>query len=433
MTMIRNLLTRFGRSHQLHTIISKEIIKPSSPTPSHLKTYNFTIIDQIIPHIYMPMITFYPNTPISNIHDKTTDLKKSLSQTLTKYYPFAGRYGKVAPAHVDCNDNGAEFFEASIDTTLSDFLQNSKHHQDIDQFFPYALNHDNEPENLTPLMVQVNHFECGGVAVAVSLSHKLADANSLVQFIGDWAKTTRSYAIDPKFMSFEYNINSMGGSLNRSKDYVTRIFKFDNSKINKLKVKVKDMAEESGQPITNLTRVEVLNWLLYTCGVAVTTKNNSGYFKPTNFIFPANIRQKMVEPLPEKSIGNFCMTMQILTKNESEMKPESFIGEFRKCKMQLQGVRNMESVFGFNSNVDLEEMGRTFENAYLSSSMCGFPVYEIDFGWGKPVKATFAGLRWKNLFILMDTPKKDGIEALVCLEKKDMEIFQSDPRLLPFI
>ncbi|KAL4558470.1 hypothetical protein LXL04_036670 [Taraxacum kok-saghyz] len=429
MTMIRNLLARFGRSHQVHTIFSKEIIKPSSPTPSHLKTYNFTILDQIMAHIYIPMVAFYPNTTISNFHDKTTDLKKSLSQTLTKYYPFAGRYGKVAPAHVDCKENGAEFFEASIDTTLSDFLQNSKNHQDIDQFFPYALNHDNEPENLTPLMVQVNHFECGGVAVAVSLSHKLADANSLVQFINDWAKTTRSSPIDPEFISFGYNnINSKGASLARSKDYVTRSF------INELKLKVKSMVEESGEDsITNLTRVEVLNWLLYTCGVAVTTKNNTGSFKPTNFISPANMSRKMVEPLPEKSVGNFCMTMQILTKNENEMKPESFIVEFRKRKMQLQGVRNIESVFGFHSNVDLEEMGRTFDNAYLISSICGSPVYEIDFGWGKPVKATFAGFRWKNFFILMDTPKKDGIEVLVCLEKKDMEIFQSDPHLLAFI
>ncbi|MFS7916872.1 putative chloramphenicol acetyltransferase-like domain superfamily [Helianthus anomalus] len=34
----------FGR-RQLHTIISREIIKPSSSTPSHLQIYNLSPID----------------------------------------------------------------------------------------------------------------------------------------------------------------------------------------------------------------------------------------------------------------------------------------------------------------------------------------------------------------------------------------------------
>lgn len=88
---------------------------------------------------------------------------------------------KVAPAYVDCNDEGAEFLEASIDSTLSNFLQKSQH-KDLDQFFPYGLcgDKDLQSDKMIPLAVQVNHFECGGVAVAVSLCHKIADGSSLV-------------------------------------------------------------------------------------------------------------------------------------------------------------------------------------------------------------------------------------------------------------
>ncbi|KVH90234.1 Chloramphenicol acetyltransferase-like domain-containing protein [Cynara cardunculus var. scolymus] len=82
----------------------------------------------------MPMVVFYPN---SAIHAKTLDLKNSLSQTLTQYYSFAGRHAKIASAYVDCNDEGAEFLEASVNGTLSNFLQNSLH-EDLDQFFPYG-------------------------------------------------------------------------------------------------------------------------------------------------------------------------------------------------------------------------------------------------------------------------------------------------------
>ncbi|KAI3722613.1 hypothetical protein L2E82_33654 [Cichorium intybus] len=402
MSMIRNLV-RFGK-RQLHTIISREIIKPSSPTPSHLKTYNLTVLDQIISHEFTLLVAFYPHTHnYRTSHEKTLNLKNSLSQTLTKYYPFAGRYAKVAPTYVDCNDNGAQFFEASIDSTLSDFLQNSQH-EDLDQFFPHGLvnytsdggAHDlKKNDQRIPLSVQVNHFECGGLAVAVSM-----------------------------------NINSMGLALDRSNDCVVKSFMFPNSKINDLKLKVKAMTAESGEPITNPTRVEVLSWLLYKCAVTAAIKNNSGSFKPTCLYHIANIRDKMIEPLPEKSIGNFFVSMEIRTKNESEMKPESIINELKKQKTQFKGLRNIETAFDIISKTDLDELHGKLDGAYVCSSMCGYSLYEIDFGWGKPVKATLPGYSRKNSFILMDAPNRDGIEALVFLGKEDMNSFQSDPELL---
>ncbi|KAL4592466.1 hypothetical protein LXL04_005462 [Taraxacum kok-saghyz] len=436
----------------LHTIISKEIIKPSSPTPSHLKTYNLSLLDQMSVNTFMPMVTFFPiNSGIHrSSHDKTLDLKNSLSQTLSKYYPFAGRHAKFAPAYVDCNDNGAEFLEASVDRTLSEFLQNSQH-EDLDQFFPHGLvneksnRRDDDDLDVIPLAVQVNHFECGGVAVAVSLSHKIADACSLAHLISDWAKTTQfctsgeKYSpIDPQFIPMEYmNINYEGLSLKRSNDCVTRSFTFPNSKINDLKLKVVTMTSESGTPITNPTRVEVLNWLLYKCAVSASINNNSGSFKPTGVSHLTNIRSKMTEPLPENTMGNLFMIGDIVTNNESEMKPEVFISEFKKKKMMFQSLPNIQSTFGLVSSIcskaALEEHQRKLDVSYICTSLCRYPAYEIDFGWGKPVKVAIAGNLRKNSFILMDAPNGDSIEAFVCLGKGDMETIRSDPELLAFL
>ncbi|KAI3781083.1 hypothetical protein L2E82_11082 [Cichorium intybus] len=450
MTVISNLV-RFGR-RQLHTIVSREIIKPSSPTASHLKTYNLSLLDQINAGTFMPMITFYPNTDVyRSSHDKTLDLKNSLSQTLTKYYPFAGRHARVGASYVDCNDNGAEFLEASIDTTLSDFLQNSQH-KDLDQFFPHGLvNFESNrgeddlqsDDQVTPLEVQVNHFECGGVAVAASLSHKIADGSNFAHFINDWAKMTRFCSkeqkddvsiSDPQFIHFPYmKVNNTRYSLLRSDDcIITKSFMFPNSKINELKLKVKTMTAESGQPIKNPTRVEVLTWLLYNCAVTIASKNTPGSFKPTSVAQLANLRGKMIEKLPEKSIGNFFVPLEILTKKESEMNPESFINELKKQKMQFEALPNIETLFGILSDGDVDEQLRKGDDAYIFTSMCGYPAYEIDFGWGKPIKATFGGDLRKNTFVMIDAPNKDGIEVLVCLGKDDMAIFQSDPELLAF-
>nr|XP_043612641.1 acyltransferase Pun1-like [Erigeron canadensis] len=432
-------------------IVSYEIIKPSSPTSSHLKTYNLSLLDQISMDEFLPMVMFYPNTTQISRDIMTNDLKNSLSQTLTKYFPFAGRLAKTAPAYIDCNDAGAEFFEASIDNTLLDFLQKSQH-EDFDQLFPYERvwyesnnkSHDQSSDHMIPLAVQVNHFKCGGVAVAASLSHKIADGTSLIHFLNDWGQTTRfclkgninnntETPIEPEFFSYpNVNLNFNGFSLDGPKDCVTRSFVFPNSKINELKKKVMDMAAESGQPITNLTRVEVLNWLLYKSAVVAA---NSGFFKPAAVGHVINIRDKMVEQVPKRRIGNLYMIMKILANNENEMKPEVFINELQKQKMKFRALKNIQEAFGLVdiSSWEIVRKDQEFiDNAYICTSLCRYPTYEIDFGWGKPLKTTFGGNLRKNTFLLLDAPDGDGIEALVCLGKQDMNILQNDPHLLAF-
>ncbi|GJV50995.1 deacetylvindoline O-acetyltransferase [Tanacetum coccineum] len=169
------------------------MIKPSSPTPCRLKAYNLSVYDQLAPSAYMPIVAFYPPTSKSSSpRERTTlELKNSLSQTLSQYYPFAGRLN--SPTYVDCNDNGVEFIEASNnDMLLSDFLQRSNH-EDLDQLFPndlicYHPYLKGDSSITCPLSVQVNHFACGGVAVATSLNHKLGDARTILNFINHWAR-----------------------------------------------------------------------------------------------------------------------------------------------------------------------------------------------------------------------------------------------------
>ncbi|KAF5766791.1 putative deacetylvindoline O-acetyltransferase [Helianthus annuus] len=443
--MISSLL-RLGR-RQLHTIVSTEFIKPSFPTPSHLKTYNLSVYDQYIRSSFAPLITFYPkNTCIyQNSHDQMHDLKTSLSHTLTKYYPFAGRHAKTAPTYVDCNDHGVEFIEASIDSRLSNFLQTSQH-ENFDQLFPYERTWyhsecgDQSDDSVIPLAIKVNHFECGGVAIAASLSHKIADAYSLIQFLSHWARVCskkETTCVEPHFISFENTkTNFSEYSLEQSNDHcvVTRSFMFPKTKINELKLKVRAM-------INKPTRVEVVTWLLYKCAVAATTKNNlGGCFKPTSICLVVNLRDKMMEPMPENSIGNFLRQLEVQTWNEMELKPELFIKELRNQKMKINGIKNIKAIFAplLNTSTDfkLEESRGKFENAYICSSICGYPAYGIDFGCGAPIKATLPGNLRKNSFLLMDYASKgeeeEGIEALVCLTKQDMDIVQRDLELLLF-
>lgn len=66
---------------------------------------------------------------------------------------------------------------------------------------------------------------------------------------------------------------------------------------------------------------------------------------------------------------------------------------------------------------------------FCCASWCRFPMYEADFGWGKPVWFTTSE---SNSIVLMDTRDGGGIEALVNMEEQDMIRFERDVELLQY-
>ena len=95
-------------------VISNEIIKPSSPTPTHLCHYWLSFLNQIMTSVYISSICFYNKTDayskFSNETAKSSVLKKSLSDVLKCYYPLTGCVKDNLI--VDCNDEGVLYLEA---------------------------------------------------------------------------------------------------------------------------------------------------------------------------------------------------------------------------------------------------------------------------------------------------------------------------------
>ncbi|XP_071740663.1 tabersonine-19-hydroxy-O-acetyltransferase-like [Rutidosis leptorrhynchoides] len=447
MVLISKVL-RFGR-RKLHTIVSRDTIKPSSPTPFHSKTYKLSLLDQIAVNSYVPIVAIYPSSnAYQSSHKKTLQLKNSLSKVLTDYYPFAGRMKKIGPTFVDCNDEGVEFIEACNTNTLSDFLQQSVH-EDLDQLFPddriwFKKNIknfiDDENINVCPLSVQVSHFACGGLAIATSLRHKIGDGSSALNFIKHWAALTShsrecninvtSPIINPQFISYQPTTIELPKTdpYIPPNDVVSKTFVFSNTKIKDLQAKVVAMTMDTRQPIVNPTRAEVVSWFLHKCVSRNVTQ--------TSVISPINLRNKLKEKLSETSIGNLFYPITFpISNNHGDVMPDEFISKLRREKVKFQNIRNLECALGTVEEMISETFilgtAQSMDTSYVYSSICGFPMYDIDFRWGKPVKVAVGGA-FKNLSILMDAPDGNGIEVLVSLNKQDMNIVVNDPDLLAF-
>ena len=251
-------------------VVFKGSIKPSVPTPDHLRHYQLSFLDQIKPSYFMPMILFYSQEAQTNIltkEQRSDTIKKSLSEALTHFYPLAGRV--KSKINVDCNDEGAYYVEAEAKCQLSDILPNPNPH-DMNEFLPLELCDTNG----LSLMVQVTFFDCGGMALGVGLHHEVADALSFIMFLNSWSALARGQTDfkTPIFGSFKLfppqDMSTFPRDFRNVEDKknVSKRFVFDASKIETL---VNKYSDDDGS-VRRPTRFEAISAFIWNRFVVAT-------------------------------------------------------------------------------------------------------------------------------------------------------------------
>ncbi|KAK9927829.1 hypothetical protein M0R45_024995 [Rubus argutus] len=411
-------------------VISQEIIKPSSPTPDHLRHYQFSFLDQTVaPQIYVFLIIFFEfnGKTQPNITEISNHLKKSLAEVLTLFYPLAGRAHDNL--YIDCNDQGIPFLEAHVNNCkLSDVLRNPIP-DELTKLVPFELD---DGDNNIPFGVQLNAFECGGFAIGQCLSHKIADGLSALMFSRAWAATARRALGDhqveiqhPEFVSATlfppklFAQTSVGLAKNKS---VTKRFVFDASSIEHLRAKYVDLDRP--------TRIETLSAFIWSRLVAVTKEEaNHDHQKLHNVRHVVNLRRRFDPPLPPHYFGN------LITVADST---PSLLNTGEECYGLAKQVR------GAINKIDKGYIKKLQEGAddHMSSdssvtsaftSLCNFPLYDDnDFGWGRPswVSLGMPGLDFNNVVIFVDTRDADGIEAYITSAEEVLTKLESDTEFL---
>ncbi|XP_055824626.1 stemmadenine O-acetyltransferase-like [Solanum dulcamara] len=461
--------------------ICEVVIKPSSPTPIELREHKISFIDEIIPHSSIPIILFYKRSETITQSQICSHLKTSLSQTLTQFYPLAGRM--KSQYSIDCNDEGAYYQESQVDASLLDIIKNPKSNELV-QLTPY--NSDGTSLNFQELLaIQVNLFNCGGIAISISISHKLGDASSLCTFIKYWCNaseglisntccmdssemllhtsqtfqkyTTLSDMHPPTFLKSPNNTgankvrkDSIFVSLSSifppretaddmpkencipihpvAEKLEVKRFIFTNSNITKMKDKLINWGYNE-----NATSVEVIIALLWKCFMAAKRCNSVA-------IVPVNIRHRIVPPLDENSFGNFFLITSSIASVENEW--ISLVGKIKCAIGRIDGnyVEKIRGEDGFEFvNNNFNEVGKFITSqeddirVLRISSWCKFPIYEANFGWGQSILTIIAILGVKDNIVLLDSIEfPGGIEAWVVMADQEMTLLEQDKQLQDF-
>lgn len=96
------------------------VVKPTPAKPR--TTIWISNLDAILPENYHTRTHFFYRPTAAADFFNTAALKKALAQTLSEFYPMAGRLTKDANGRVeiDCNGEGVVFMEAEADGEIDD-------------------------------------------------------------------------------------------------------------------------------------------------------------------------------------------------------------------------------------------------------------------------------------------------------------------------
>ncbi|KAJ8751934.1 hypothetical protein K2173_000680 [Erythroxylum novogranatense] len=410
-------------------LISETLVKPSCPTPDHLRCHQLSGIDQMMVTTYMPLILYFSrdNHPTNN-EERCHHIKRSLSEALTMFYPVAGRLR--GNKYVECNDEGVHFAEAKAKCAIQDIIRNPNCFN-INKLLPFGIRHESD----LVAFFQVTHFDCGGMTIAFAMSHKLGDGLSSFKFLQSWAAIARGddNKFVPRLISDKFfpsiSIPDIDGGFELTSDnVVTKMFVFTSSRIATLRDKYAD--SNGTEKLIRPTRIEALTafiWKKFITNVRIEAG------KTLVAIHPVNLRQKMNPPLSEQHFGNLIDLPGVAALDSNAQTCQGFIRTMRDSirKVDADYVKSLqvEDAYYYVINERDRKVKKGKVVPFNFTSLCRFPIYDNDFGWGKPSWVSMARWYRGNFVAFFDAKEGGAIEAWVMLTKEEMAKFEADSEI----
>ncbi|KAL4336492.1 hypothetical protein AHAS_Ahas12G0015600 [Arachis hypogaea] len=248
--------------------------------------------------------------------------------------------------------------------------------------------------------IQVNIFDCGGIAIGFCISHKIIDGDSLDTFLKVWTEkagcnynsellTKPNFATNSLFPTSTLHFRDLSrktwGSIFRKEKWITRRFLFKNSAIATLKTQI--VAKSSSNPLKNSpntpSRVQIISALFWKYFMAAS-KDQFGTQRPSILLNTMNLRRRMAESLhPKNSIEHKSehelnlnelvskvkksieeIDMDFVARLQSEEERRSIIENFLR-KMSLSNNKGVEALEGLLTYATLDPSPLAMSNSRL--------------------------------------------------------------------
>ncbi|KAL8507504.1 hypothetical protein ACS0TY_018155 [Phlomoides rotata] len=395
-------------------------------------------LDLLLPPVDVGVFFCYTYNPVELSFGHIVGvLKKALAQTLVTYYAFAGELvrNKAGEPELLCNNGGVDFLEAFADVQMEDLNLYNPDESVEGKLVP--------ARNRGVLAVQVTQLKGGGVVVASTFAHQVADAYSANMFLISWTEMARSKPLSqpPSFRrslllprrpsGYDISVDNMYVPMSalpvpppseyNNQPALSRIYYINANCINDMQ----QLANIGTRKENRRSKLEAFCAFLWktiasgnvydkgdNCcklGIVVDGRNRlmdgdekeeynliASYF---GNVLSIPFGEKKIKVLKEETIN--CVANEVHEFLQTALTKEHFLGlidwvEDHRPEMGLSKI--------YAATVTEEEP------AVVVSSGQHFPVRKMDFGWGLPVFGSYH-FPWggKSGYVMpMPSPKGNG-------------------------
>ncbi|GLT89462.1 hypothetical protein SLE2022_074410 [Rubroshorea leprosula] len=419
--------------------------------------------------------------PPYSFHDLIVFLKQSLSATLSHFPPLAGRLTTDPDGHVHilCNDAGVDFLQVeALYLSINDILSPTHVPDCFKQFFTLDRTISYSGHSKPLAAVQVTEL-ADGVFIGCTVNHAVTDGTSFWHFFNTFAGICNGVQKIPESPDFcrntVFNSNAVlrfppGGpktTFSGDEPLRERIFHFSRESILKLKYKANCGGLLGKQPssevlgkacngswktvngetnglsngtikITNRTaEISSFQSLCAQLWRSVTRARKLDPSKTTTFRMAVNCRPRLEPRLDASYFGNAIQSIPtVAPAGELLSRDLSWGADLLHKNVVAHGDATVrKGVANWERDPRLFPLGN-FDGASITmGSSPRFPMYDNDFGWGRPL-AIRSGKANKFDGKISAFPGREGngvVDLEVVLAPETMTGLENDVEFMQYV
>lgn len=464
------------------TITSKSTVYPSTPSAINSLKLSVSDLPMLSCHyIQKGVLLSKPPPSLSLFEDFISLLRRSLSDALSHFPALAGRFITDASGHVHilCNDAGADFVEARARHLSVDAVLSPQYVPDpVKSFFAYDKTLSYSGHYRPLLAVQVTEL-ADGIFVGCTVNHSVTDGTSFWHFFNTLAEIAKSggsykrisntpdFSRDTIFNSPAVLRFPNGGpkvTFNANEPLQERIFHFSREAILKLKSRANRAAmtsngglpaeivgKESNElmlklitgntipnpPTAKKTEISSFQSLSAQLWRSVTRARKLPIEKMTTFRMAVNCRHRLEPRMEPYYFGNAIQSIPtVVSVGELLEHDLSWCADKLHQNVVAYGDTTVrKGVAEWESEPRLFPLGNADGASITMGSSPRFPMYNNDFGWGRPLAIRSGGA---NKFDgkISAFPGREGngsVDLEVVLAPSNMAGLESDTEFMQYV
>ncbi|XP_047336697.1 BAHD acyltransferase DCR [Impatiens glandulifera] len=397
------------------------------------------------------LLTRPPSIPIESLIHL---LKLSLSTTLTHFPALAGRldtdsYGHV---HIICSDAGVDFVHAKAKHF---FINDLLSPNDVPSVFKQFFTMDNTLSyagHKNPLAaVQVTELG-DGIFIGCTVNHAVTDGTSFWNFFNTFAEITKGvkkiskspdFCRDTLFNSpavLKFPVGGPTATFSTDQPLRERIFHFSREAILKMKYRANRKLEISETQWDKNGKTDEISSFQSLCAQlwrSVTRARGLQPIKLTTFRMAVNCRHRLTPSLNALYFGNAIQSIPTVAEAGDLL---SLDLQWTADLLHRNVVAHDDStvrrgISDWESNPRLFPLGNPDGSSITMGSSPRFPMYDNDFGWGRPV-AVRSGKANKFDGKISAFPGREGggsVDLEVVLSPETMARLEEDMEYMQYV